>query len=1019
MKEYIESNFPTAQESKIIFLSGSLSILIGIIVLLGWFLKINVLIQLNPDFVPMQFNTALCFVLSGLGYLTYFFKIKLSRYIISSFIFTIALFTLSQYLLNIDIGIDQFFMNHYLTTLTSHPGRMAPNTAICFIGISLLLFSNLCFKEKNLLIAKWVLSLLVLSLSLVALVGYVSGNEYAFGWQKYTRMAVHTSFTFVILSCSMVLNLLFRKETSRQKWLPVVVSISCIFCFTLFGQALKRTVAKNFLLSVDTHASLLTSKISLEFNQDTFAFKRLSQRIAYRDKLDEKFWRKDTSEYINDFGFYTDFIFYNTQNEKKWQFREVLGARVDKLNLAKNIGMAKESREIVVFEPAIQTEERILYFLYPVFKGDDYIGSSLGVVNASRLFLRIAQSLNREDFTFEVFNPLGESIYKNNEHQTALKIEKELIVSTSPERKVKIDVYPSAEFMELRDSQTPETIVVSGIILSIFLGGLTFLFQISTRSRVISQLRLNENLIFNELLNLSNSNEFNLLEKVQQGLSIITKVPWLKEIDKLGLYLKEDRGVGNFVLRNISDKLYKNSELQSFEIDEIRFVSGQEDKTFSKYYIPITANSNFMGTLICFLETDHKENKNEIRYLCSCTDILASVLTAHFHEEDLQVAVSNSLNAERAKSAFLANMSHEIRTPLNGIMGMTSLLKEAYSDQESLERIEIIESSSRSLMSIINDILDISKIDAGKLEIEKVNFNIHQLIKEQALLYTSVTSKKGVLIEFNIASDVPKWIISDSLRIRQILNNFISNAVKFTERGSVNVLVEQYEGKLKIAVKDSGIGISELDIDKLFQDFSQVDASTTRRFGGTGLGLSICRKLATLIGGEITVESIFGEGSIFTLIFPYELGVKEEVQSEVVNVITSKIGEEFPLHILVVDDNNINQKVAAGLLKKLGYQTSFASNGKEAVELLSKERFDLIFMDCHMPIMDGFQATQEIIKTYGEERPYIIALSASSMKEDIERCKQAGMDDFLSKPLQINFLYDSLLKIKKFGESGE
>ncbi|EQC47888.1 ATP-binding protein [Bacteriovorax sp. Seq25_V] len=1018
MNNFIDGNSPVEGENKIIFLSGLFSIVISVIVMIGWHFKINVLIQLNPDFVPMQFNTALGFFMSGLGFATYVFDLKKMRRILAILLFVLSSVTLLQYIVNMSFGIDQLFMNHYLTTLTSHPGRMAPNTALCFMGISLLLLSGSFLRGDKLIVARWIFSLVVLSLSTVALVGYVSGNEYAFGWQKYTRMAIHTSFTFAVLSFSMVLNLVFSKETTKQKWLPLIVSLSCVFCFTLFGQGLKKTEARKFLRTVDSHAELMISKITLELGQDIFAFKRLSQRIIYDRRLNESFWRKDTTEYISDFGFYSDFIFFDPNDNIVWQYREVLGEVLDRENFLENLKIAKKDRNVVIFEPAIQTEEKFFYFLFPLYSSGVYRGASLGVVSTERLFARIANSLNRKDFTFEVFNKTGDSIYKSSPHQSKIKSVKELSLSQVRKEVIEVDIYPSSDYLNIMDNKTPEIIIVSGIILSIFLGVLTYLFQMTTKSRSISLLRLNENLIFNEILSLSNRNDIGLLEKLQSCLASITKVRWLKEIDKVGIYLKADREVGNFVLRNLNESILKTSSFQSFEIDHAIFFEENENGAFSKYYLPIRSKTLYLGTLICYLESGHSENQSEFRYLNTCADIIAALIAAHFHEEDLQIAINESKNAEKAKAAFLANMSHEIRTPLNGIMGMTSLLRESITDTDGLEKLEIIESSSRTLMSIINDILDLSKIDAGKLDIENINFDFHKLINEQSQLYTSITSKKGVSIEHKIAESVPRWIISDSLRIRQIVNNFISNAVKFTERGKISLTVEEYQGRIKISVKDSGIGISELDIEKLFKDFSQVDTSTTRRFGGTGLGLSICRKLATLIGGEITVESIVGEGSIFSLIFPYTMG-EEEVTLPVIDTNLTRMADLLPLKILVVDDNIINQKVAGGMLKKIGYQTEFAHHGKEALLLLNKEKFDVILMDCHMPVMDGFKATEEIIRLYGKDRPYIIALSASSMKEDIDHCMEVGMDDFLSKPLQIKPLYDSLMKLKTLSEKGE
>ena len=368
-----------------------------------------------------------------------------------------------------------------------------------------------------------------------------------------------------------------------------------------------------------------------------------------------------------------------------------------------------------------------------------------------------------------------------------------------------------------------------------------------------------------------------------------------------------------------------------------------------------------------------------------------------------------ALEAEKAKSLFLANMSHEIRTPMNGIIGMTQLLEDSLTVKEDLEKLDIIQNSSKALLTIINDILDFSKIEAGKLELEYRNFSIKSLVENQVKLFSTLAIEKGIEISSHISRDIPDLINLDEVRVKQVINNLLSNAIKFTKKGVVSINVSNLENnKLQITVKDSGVGIDKVALEKLFQDFTQADNSTTRRFGGTGLGLSICKKLVESMGGEISVESIVGQGAEFTFTIKYKEATQSKIK--VPQKIDSKDIVFSDFKILLVEDNLVNQKVASGFLKKLGIVADLAVNGQECLSALENKTYDLVIMDCHMPVMDGYEATKKIIEKYGNNKPKIVALTASTMKEDVEHCFEVGMDDFISKPVTIDTLNKVLQK---------
>ncbi|MDH5517640.1 MAG: ATP-binding protein [Gammaproteobacteria bacterium] len=445
---------------------------------------------------------------------------------------------------------------------------------------------------------------------------------------------------------------------------------------------------------------------------------------------------------------------------------------------------------------------------------------------------------------------------------------------------------------------------------------------------------------------------------------------------------------------------------------------------FNRTPLPLFTNSKQTDRIHQNIHVIPVTNTNNQYCIIQISDISASigrekaleqqVQERKIVEHELRETLHKLEEASKVKGEFLASMSHEIRTPINGIIGITRLLKNTSPTEQQSDYLEIIDNSVQLLLTVINDILDYSKLEAGKLILHETEFNLNKIIIDIINMLKPVVDEKHLSIVNNSDDNLHSSYLGDDVRLKQVLLNLLSNAIKFTDSGEIKVSTQLIESKansslIRIEVSDSGIGIAPEVQSRLFEKFTQADSSTTRKYGGTGLGLSISKNIIELMHGSIGVESTPDIGSTFWI----ELELTQKTNQSVNNSNENKktaTEVKFSGNVLLVEDIIVNQLIARSFLENIGFSVVIANNGKEALDLYQEQPFTLVFMDCQMPVMDGYEATRQIRKVETGSHTPIIALTALAMKDDAQLCYDAGMDDYVTKPYELNDLISCIQK---------
>ncbi len=877
-------------------ISGFIAAIIGSTVIFAWHFGKLTLAQGFSDTGVMAYNAAFCFLLGGLVLILQSTRLRRTGLFICFLVFLISIITVTEYALGLDFGIDNLLMPFYAENIKSYSGRMALNSAICFVLTSIAL-AVYFIRSKRYIVVSASSGAMIFDFGAVALIGYSLDVPAAHTWGNFSQMATATAVGLMIIGFGIAASS-WNKDTRKFSRLPRWITVMGVFWSLTITLSLYLAFTTQEKKSADVALNGASAQIQDlvqdEIEERVTALTEMRERWKSQNGTPRPQWEDDATRLTQDFSGFQAIEWVDPSFHVRWIAPIVGNEAAINMNLAAEpkrreaLEISRQSRTVSVTRVVdlVQGGRGILIY-QPLYTAEKFDGFIIGVVRLEDFLLNILPQNVKDAYTITIYDENQEVFTTGIPEEKDLFSEQTIVL---PNASLKIRVNPKKQTAEQLKSSVPETTLKIGLIGSLLMGLVFYLLQKSRR------------------------------------------------------------------------EMRRNS----------------------------LANRR----------------------------LLRSINTRKVLEDKLVKANASALESVRLKSAFLANMSHEIRTPLNGVVGSADLLIDTDLSNEQREYAETIQNSSELLVAIVNDILDLSKIEANKMAFETIDFNLSKVVSSVISLFEPMTKYKGFLLEACFEENTAIDLRGDPRRLKQILINLIGNAVKFTEYGKVTLQVgtvsdDGEKTQIIFTVRDTGIGIADDVKENLFQPFTQADSSTTRKYGGTGLGLTISQKLVELMGGKIVVESELGKGSSFGFTIIFKKQSAEKIQpsaqtSKNLYVNSSSLAKrnfllpKNALRVLIVEDNLTNQIVTKRQVERLGFRTEIAADGKKAVELVKKEVFQFILMDCQMPVMDGYEATGEIRRFEAKvgRRTPIVALTASAMSDDTQKCLDAGMDAYLSKPTQ-------------------
>ncbi|MDE1153358.1 MAG: ATP-binding protein [Micavibrio sp.] len=979
-------------------LAGIFVGLTGLAVMVGWLTGNAALVQLHPSFEAMKFNTAALLFITSFGLLAIGRRDTRPAIAIGAFVATASLIILSQFMLGLDYGIDTLVTNAALTQHSVYPGRFSVNTGCCFVisGTALVL-SGIAGRQKSIIFMLGVAGCLLVALTVPPLLGYLTGTEEYYVWGAAVGMAFHTALCFLLIGASF-LRVVIRQPAENITWLPLPVFAMLVVLTVTFCQASENDHRRELGGIVQAEATAIGHNSKLYLDGLFQAIQRINSRWERQGGTPQRLWEADATEYLHAYPVLLALSWANADSRLQWLVSLKTLKKMPNFNIAFEdtrraaINRARESGMPQMTGLVHLVQGGIGFVGYnPLYVNKRYDGMIVSSFNVDDLFGTLLAKGSQSDYKIEVFIN-DQKAYDNG--APGLENSKDMQASSAMfirGREWRFNFTPTPQFLTSHPSPVAHLLLIIGLIVSA-------LASLSMHFGVREKLARN-------MLKHSRDQMVYFVKHIPVAFAVCdADMRYLMVSDR---WYSDFRLPSENIIGRTHFEVFFNSPDKWREILFDCLKSGASSDSEDM----ITLKSGRIMWLRWIVRPWYK-NDGALGGLLMATEIITERKDA---ESKLRIARDAADAASRAKSDFLADMSHEIRTPMNAIIGMTRMLMRSSLDRSQMHYAGTVLRSAESLMQIISDILDLSKIEAGKTVIEEIPFSLRALCEDAAEVFrlqTEIAPANSSLgaVTFNLeyGDHLPDWVVGDPLRIRQVVYNLCGNAMKFTRAGSVTLRVAAKEvtentATLVISVQDTGIGIHPDKLQTIFNKFDQADETITRNFGGSGLGLAISNRLVMLMGSRIEVTSAPGKGSdfFFTLALPLAS------PSEVTGFLDEDDGAAAAVYhyrntcVLLAEDSLPNQEILAALLQRYGIETVIAGNGEEALAILPTREFDLVLMDCKMPRMDGFEATANIRKfppPLGNIT--IVALTANALEGDREKCLAAGMDDYLPKPVR-------------------
>ncbi|HET9240418.1 MAG TPA: ATP-binding protein [Oligoflexus sp.] len=883
---------------------------------------------------------------------------------------------------------------------------------ILLVNSGTVLMMNARGRLTRVLLALGCISFLF-AISLVNVLAYALDLKQAIGWHAFTSMAPLSSFLFALIGLSLIVMTLKQLTVPKHvRLVTTILVLSSSLLLTLFGWQAAVYVEKIQLKNQTAmKVQAMQDLVQAELQGFSKSLMRMAQRWVVAGSTPEYLWRADALGYFNHMVGITGVGYADAQTVIRWIEPKATNDAAEGFQLNSEplrdyaIRMARLSQNAALTR-AVSLKQGGLGFLLLVPLQNR--GMELGLVYmAVRYEEFIRHHLRWEGYSLTIHEK-GRVIFEDRQTHdfdaSFWRITRPLeFDGTSWE----FTLEPGPELINNTHSSMPLSILWVGLLFSFLTTTLQYLY-FKTREAHEEGARLmrwNHAIVDGSQLGIISMNRDGLVKSFNPAAQNLLGYAADEVIEKASALLWHDDEELRLRALTLGEDLGRPIAAGIAVLVAKADLGGVDRQQWT--YITKAKERRTVDLAIHAL-------RDETTAIHGYVGIVEDISDKVRRDKELQDALSRAEVATLAKSRFLANMSHEIRTPINGILGMVRLLLDTRMQTEQKVYAEAIASSADNLLVIVNDILDLSKVEAGRLELEITAFHLPSLLRTVEANLEFAARKKGVALQNIMSADLPEHVKGDPTRIRQILLNLVSNAIKFTPAGQVvmktSVVAKNSAGaQIRFEVMDTGIGIPKDALDKVFQPFVQADASTTRRFGGTGLGLSISQHLVLMMKGQIGVESEVDQGSRFWFTLDLPLAIQSPAAgSQGPEVIQDQ------LRILIVEDNAINQIVAKKSLQKYGYDLTVVNNGQEALDVLNQQSFHLILMDCEMPIMDGYEATRRIRSSGAAYQNIpIIAMTANAMMGDREHCLKAGMDDYITKPFAVQ---DVLSKVQKIIE---